>query len=299
MLDQVPLLAMPDSDRLSILKTSKLYIGGKFVRTESGRVWEALNAEGAPIANTCWGSRKDLREAVRAARAAQSGWAASSAYLKGQILYRMAEMLEDRRASFVQEIQRAGVSDAKEAEREVASAVDRLVYFAGWSDKITAIFGSVNPVSSPHFNFTVPEPTGVVGLLCPQTPSLLGFISMLGASLVMGNAVVAIVSETQPLPGATFAEVLATSDVPAGAVNILTGKQSELAEVLGTHLDVNAIVAATDDSAVRKTLGEAVSTNLKRVTFPDVEDWYGPAGEDPYQILRTAEMKTTWHPVGL
>ena len=214
----------------------------------------------------------------------------------------MAEMLEDRRTSFVEEIKRGGVSNAKAAEREVTAAVDRLVYFAGWTDKITAVFGSVNPVSSPHFNFTVPEPTGVVGLLCPQVPSLLGLATLLGSTLVMGNAAVVLLSETQPLPGTTFAEVVATSDVPSGVVNLLTGDQAELAPIMGSHLDVNAIVAATDDTAIRQTLVESVATNLKRVTLLDLskEDaWYGPEGEDPYQILKTVEMKTTWHPVGL
>lgn len=290
---------MPQSDRLTVLKTSKLYIGGRFVRTESGRVWPAKTPAGDAVANTCWASRKDLRDAVRAARGAQKGWAAASPYLKGQILYRMAEMLEDRHDTFVNEIVRGGVSNQEQAEREVKASVDRLVYFAGWSDKISAVFGSVNPVSTPHFNFTVPEPTGVVGLLCPEEPSLLAFVSMLAASLVLGNAIVAVVSETQPLAGATFGEVLATSDVPAGVVNLLTGKQRELADVLGTHLDINAIIVAPQDLEMRKALGQAVSTNLKRVSQIDVGDWYGSEGEDPYQILKTAEMKTTWHPVGL
>ncbi len=290
---------MPPPDRLTVLKTSKLYIGGRFVRTESGRVWPANTPAGNHVANTCWASRKDLREAVRAARSAQKGWATASPYLKGQILYRMAEMLEDRCDAFVNEIVRGGVSNKEEAELELKASVDRLVYFAGWSDKITAVFGSVNPVSTPHFNFTVPEPTGVVGLLCPNEPSLLAFVSMLAASLVLGNAVVAVVSESQPLAGASFGEVLATSDVPAGVVNLLTGKQSELAAPMRTHLDVNAIVAAAQDADMRALLGQAVATNLKRVSLIDVDDWYGPAGEDPYQILKTAEMKTTWHPVGV
>ncbi|MFT4641532.1 MAG: acyl-CoA reductase-like NAD-dependent aldehyde dehydrogenase [Verrucomicrobiales bacterium] len=292
---------MPSSERLSVLKTSKLYIGGRFVRTESGRYLQAKTTDGEHIANYCWASRKDLRDAVRVAREAQPGWASASPYLKGQILYRMAEMLEDRCETFVAEILRQSAGDRTAAEREVTAAVDRLVYFAGWSDKVTAIFGSVNPVSTPHFNFTVPEPTGVVGLLSPDTPCLLGFVSMLGASLVMGNAIVAVVSETQALPGATFGEVLATSDVPAGLVNILTGKREELASVMGSHMDVNAIVAAVSDVATRQVLGESVATNLKRIHFVDIvedEDWYGQAGEDPYQILHTTEMKTTWHPVG-
>ncbi|NCF85397.1 MAG: aldehyde dehydrogenase family protein [Verrucomicrobiaceae bacterium] len=289
---------MPQPDRITVLKTSKLYIGGRFVRTESGRVWPAKTPAGDQVANACWASRKDLREAVRAARCAQKGWAAASPYLKGQILYRMAEMLEDRHDTFVNEIVRGGVSGKDQAECEVKASIDRLVYFAGWSDKITAVFGSVNPVSTPHFNFTVPEPTGVVGLVCPDEPSLLALVSMLAASLVLGNAVVAVVSESQPLAGATFGEVLATSDIPAGVVNLLTGKQRELADVLGTHLDVNAIIAATQDPETRSALGEAVATNLKRVSLINVEDWYGPEGEDPYQILKTAEMKTTWHPVG-
>ena len=292
---------MPISDRLAVLKTSKLYVGGRFIRTESGRVWEARSPDGKHVATTCWASRKDLREAVRAARGAQKGWAATSPYLKGQILYRMAEMLEDRHEVFVAELKRSTGAGGKGAKREVSAAIDRLVYYAGWSDKITAVFGSVNPVSSPHFNFTVPEPTGVVGVLCPTAPSLLGLVSLLSASLVMGNAVVAVVSEGFPLPGATFVEVVATSDVPAGVVNLLTGSQAELAEVMGTHRDINAIVAATEEASLRKTLSEAATSNLKRVSFPALtgeERWYGPAGEDPYQILCTTEMNTTWHPVG-
>ena len=292
---------MSSPDRLPILKTSKLYIGGRFVRTESGRYLQALTPEGRHVANYCWASRKDLRDAVRAARGAQESWAEVSPYLRGQMLYRMAEMLEDRRETFVSAIRQHGGADRAAAQREVAASVDRLVYFAGWADKVTAVFGSVNPVSSPHFNFTVPRPTGVVGLICPEVPSLLGFVTLLGATLVMGNAVVAIVSPSCPLPGATFGEVLATSDIPAGVVNILTGRQDELAPVMGRHMDVDAILAATGDPDLKKILGQAVATNVKRVHFPALETeeaWYGAAGEDPYQILLTTEMKTTWHPVG-
>lgn len=290
---------MPTSNRLTVLKTSKLYIGGRFVRTESGRSLPVLAADGSHLSHYCWASRKDARETVRAARGAQSAWAASSAYLRGQILYRMAEMLEERGESFEKLLTQTGV-EVSAARREVSAAVDRLVYFAGWSDKITAVFGSVNPVSSPHFNFTTPEPTGVVALFCPARPSLLGLVTLIGASLVMGNALVVLVSETDPLPGAAFAEVLATSDVPAGVVNLLTGKADELAPVLADHLDVNAIVAAGMDEDTRRCLAEGAGRNLKRVHLVDLKEdaWYGEAGEDPYRILQTVEMKTAWHPVG-
>ncbi len=287
------------TERLTILKTSKLYIGGKFVRTESGRSLQVVDGDGKHRSNVCWASRKDLREAVRAARAAQSGWASDSAYLRSQILYRMAEMLEDRRSSFEEEL--AHHSTQKQAETEVQTSIDRLVAYAGWCDKLTAVFGSVNPVSSPHFNFTVPEPTGVVGIVCPETPALLAMVSLLASALVPGNAVVLLASDKHPLAGAAMAEVLATSDVPGGVVNILTGKQDELLEVMAGHLDVNAIVAATSDPNRRGILQTQGAANVKRVTFTDLEGdaWFVDDAADPYQILQTVEMKTTWHPVGV
>ena len=287
------------TERLTVLKTSKLYIGGKFVRTESGRSLQVVDGDGKHRSNVCWASRKDLREAVRAARAAQPGWAGLSAYLRSQILYRVAEMLEDRCSSFAEEL--AIFIGQKQAQAEVQASIDRLVAYAGWCDKMTAVFGSVNPVGSPHFNFTVPEPSGVVSILCPETPSLLAMVSLMAAALVPGNTVILLTSESQPLAAAAMAEVLATSDVPSGVVNVLTGKQEELLKVLAGHLDVNAIVAATPDVNHRRVLQTQGAANVKRVTFVDLEPkaWFDEQAADPYQILQTVEMKTTWHPVGI
>ncbi len=288
------------TDRLTVLKTSKLYIGGKFVRSESGRTLQALTAEGSHWANYGYASRKDLREAVVAARRAQPGWQGYSPYLRGQILYRMAEMLEDRASAFANGLIQSG-ADPTAASSEVHTSVDRLVHFAGWSDKVEAVFGSVNPVSTPYFNFTALEPMGVVGILCPREPALAAAVTLLAAAIVSGNTVVLLASESAPLPMADFAEVAATSDVPAGVLNILTGKPLELLEALATHYDVNAIVAAGVSDESRTVLGQHAATNLKRLSFPALtgDDWLGEAADDPYQLLETVERKTVWHPVGV
>ncbi|MFT5468526.1 MAG: acyl-CoA reductase-like NAD-dependent aldehyde dehydrogenase [Verrucomicrobiales bacterium] len=289
-----------EADRLKILKTYKLFIGGKFPRTESGRYAVAKNPEGEHVANYCKASRKDLRDAVRAARGAQSGWAKATAYLRGQIIYRIGEMVEGRAAQFVEELEQAGLS-TDEARREVAATVDRLVYYAGWSDKFDSVFGSVNPVASPHWNVTSSEPMGVVGLICPDQPGLLSLATLTAVAVVSGNAVVALASEKTPLPSITFAEAIATSDVPGGVINILTGERTELAPILAEHMDVNGVIDASGDSEIAKTVAEGSGLNVKRTPRWKLsgEEWFGSKAEDPYRILDAVEFKTAWHPAGV
>ncbi|MCB1203130.1 MAG: aldehyde dehydrogenase [Verrucomicrobiae bacterium] len=289
--------------RLKVLKTSKLYIGGKFPRTESGRTMTARNAStGEHLAHYCHASRKDLRDAVAAARSAFPGWSSTTAYLRGQILYRAAEMIEGRAGSIASEISAlTGVSSA-EARREVESSVDSLVHHAGWTDKLGSVFGSVNPVASAHFNFTFPEPCGVVGVFAPDQPSLLGLVTLLGRVVLSGNTCVALASETAPLPALSLAEALATSDLPGGVINLLTGVRSELAPWLASHLDVNAVIDASGDAAVLKTLQGGAAENLKRAhdhSLPSPVDWFGEVARDPYLILDSVEFKTAWHPMGI
>ena len=284
------------STRLGIRKTFKLYIGGKFPRSESGRCLTA-QSDGKPLDNYCHASRKDFRDAVTAARKAQPGWQKATAYLRGQILYRAAEMLEHRAPEMSAEIARStGVKQA-DAESEVHAAVDRLVYFAGWTDKYPQLFGSVNPVATSHFNFTTPEPAGVVSALCPDAPSLLGLVSLIAPVILSGNTVIALASQTTPLPAITFAEILATSDLPGGVVNILTGPHAEIVPHIAGHMDVNAIVDATGSTEAQA--GTAV--NLKRYAARALKpaDWFSEKAADPYWILDTVEMKTAWHPIGL
>jgi hypothetical protein len=284
--------------RLSVLKTYKLYIGGKFPRGESGRVTPARSLDDRThLANYCQASRKDFRDAVVAARKAQPGWEKASAYLRGQILYRAAEMSELRRAELEAELSRAGV---KQASREVSAAIDRLVYFAGWTDKFPQLFGSVNPVASQHFNFTFPEPTGVVVVVCPDSPSLLGMVSLTAPVILAGNTCVALAGETLPLAALTFAEILATSDLPGGVVNILTGTRSELASHFAGHMDVNAVVDGSGEPSIKETLRGGSAINLKRYCNHSLspEKWFSNDGANPYWIVNTVEMKTAWHPVG-
>jgi acyl-CoA reductase-like NAD-dependent aldehyde dehydrogenase len=279
--------------RLPVLKTYKLLIGGKFPRTESGRTLPATAPRsGAHLAHYCRASRKDVRDAVRAARGALAGWAEATPYLRGQILYRAAEMLESRSSALGDEIARSTGQRAAATRREVAAAADCLVYWAGWADKFTQVFGSVNPVTSPHFNFTTPEPTGVVAVIAPDEPSLLGFIAAIAPVIVTGNSAVALASEKFPLPALTLAEVLATSDFPAGVINVLSGVRGELAATIASHMDINAIADASGDAATHTTFQQGVAINLKRVSFPDA------LAEDPYRLADTVEMKTAWHPIG-
>lgn len=290
------------AERLSVLKTYKLYIGGKFPRTESGRYEIATHPEtGKQLANYCRASRKDLRDAVVAARKAQPGWAKASAYLRGQILYRAAEMLEGRADQLASELsQSAGITGAA-AQKEVAESVDRLVHYAGWTDKFAQVFGAVNPVASPHFNFTTPEPTGVVGIICPNQPSLLALVSLIAPVVLSGNSVVVLASEAAPLPAITLAEIIATSDVPGGVINLLSGFREELAPHFASHMDINAIVDGSSDAEIATTLREGAAENLKRVKARnlDARDWFGDAGKDAYAILDTVEFKTAWHPIGV
>jgi acyl-CoA reductase-like NAD-dependent aldehyde dehydrogenase len=287
--------------RLDIHKTYKLYIGGNFVRSESGRYLPARSPEGAHLENVCHASRKDLREAVSAARSAFGGWARKSAYLRGQILYRAAEMLQNRAVELVRELVRSTGASSSRAQKEVTLAVDRLVYFAGWTDKYSQLFGSVNPVASAHFNFTTPEPTGVVAVLAPDEPALVALVSMLAPVILSGNSVVAVASDRFPLPAGTFAEILATSDLPGGVVNILTGKRADLLQHLATHMDINAIVDGTGSTECASRLQAGTATNLKRYSNHSLKpaEWASGAAEDPYWILDTIEFKTAWHPIGL
>ncbi|MFM8721035.1 MAG: aldehyde dehydrogenase family protein, partial [Chthoniobacterales bacterium] len=251
--------------RLEVLKTYKLYVGGAFIRSESGKVVPALTPDGkTKLAQVCRGSRKDFRDAVVAARKAFGKWSGTGAYLKGQILYRAAEMLEMRAGEIEREIARSTGCSAAAARREVADAVELLVHYAGWTDKFTAVFGSVNPVSSPHFNFTYPEGTGVVVIFSPDTPSFVSLVHLVAATILTGNTCIVVASEKYPLPALTFGEILATSDLPSGVVNILSGKRSDIAPTAATHMDVNAIVNGCDDEALDKILHEGTATNLKR-----------------------------------
>ena len=289
------------STRLDVRKTYKLYIGGKFVRSESGRCLEATGPDGAHLDNYCWASRKDFRDAVVAARAAQDGWAKATAYNRGQILYRAAEMLESRREALAAEVSRSHGVTLEQARTGVGRVCDRLVHHAGWTDKYQQVFGSVNPVASPHFNFTTPEPMGVVVVLAPDLPVLLPMVSLLLPVILSGNTAIVIPSERAPLPALSFAEILATSDLPGGVVNILAGKRAELAPHIASHMDVNAIVDAAGVPEISAQLQAGVATNLKRYSnhaLPEA-DWFTERGEDPYWILDTVEMKTAWHPIGL
>lgn len=285
--------------RLPVLKTYKLFVGGAFVRSESGKVVAALSADGKEkLAEVCRASRKDLREAVVAARKAFTKWSGASAYLRGQILYRAAEMLEMRAGEMESEIVRGTGASRASARSEVATAVELLVHYAGWTDKFGAVFGSVNPVSSPHFNFTYPEATGVVVVFCPDAPSLVPLVHLVASTILSGNTCVAVSSETAPLPALTFGEILATSDFPGGVVNILSGCRADLAPTAATHMDVNAIVNGCDDPVLDKTLHEGTAVNLKRYARHTLArgDW-GQA-DRPLWILDTTEFKTAWHPVG-
>lgn len=280
--------------RIAVAKTYKIYIGGKFPRTESGRYFAFEDKQGNVLANMCRGSRKDFRNSVVAARKAQPGWAKASAYLRGQILYRIAEMLEGRRDQFIAELQLQG-SSARAAEKEVDLSIDRLIYFAGWTDKYQQVFSAVNPVSSSHFNFSVLEPTGVVSILAPDDTGLLGLISNIAPAIAGGNTCIVLASESKPLSAVSFAEVLHASDVPGGVVNILTGFRAELTEFFASHMDVNAIIYC--DNAIAKTVQVLAADNIKRVVARDRVDWMRDA-QNPYLIRDTQEVKTTWHPIG-
>jgi acyl-CoA reductase-like NAD-dependent aldehyde dehydrogenase len=289
--------------RLEVLKTYKLYIGGQFPRTESGRYYIATNSKNEKLANVCLGSRKDFRDAVGAARGAFGRWSSRAAFNRGQILYRIAEMLEGRKAQFIDELMKQDASKAQ-AEKEVNLSIDRLIYYSGWCDKFQQLYSSVNPVASSHFNFSVPEPTGVVAAIAPQNDlpagrqgSLLGLVSVIAPIIAGGNTCVVLASNTKPLCAVTFAEVLNSSDLPGGVVNILTGKVAELVSFFADHMDVNATVFCEADAATQKMIKEKSSLNVKRVVLYDKVKWNDASGQSPYFIMDFQEIKTTWHPI--
>ncbi|MGP3973140.1 aldehyde dehydrogenase family protein [Streptomyces sp. 8N114] len=285
--------------RLSVLKTYKLYVGGKFPRSESGRVYEVTDGKGQWLANAPLASRKDARDAVVAARKAFGGWSGATAYNRGQILYRIAEMLEGRREQFAAEVAAAeGLSKAK-AQAHTDAAIDRWVWYAGWSDKVAQVVGGGNPVAGPFFNLSTPEPTGVVAVLAPQKSSLLGLVSVLAPVIVTGNTAVLVPSRTAPLPALSLAEVLATSDLPGGVVNVLSGDTAEIARPLAAHQDVNAIDLAGADAELAAELEGAAAENLKRVLRPEAPgaaDWAVEPGLE--RVTAFLETKTVWHPIG-
>lgn len=285
-------------EHIEVLKTYKIYIGGNFPRTESGRFYKVYDSEKELLANACLCSRKDVRDAVRIARGAFNGWESRSAYNRGQILYRIAEMMESRRAEFEKQLSRIGFK-AAEAEADVTASIDRLIYYAGWTDKYQQVFGSVNPVASAHFNFSILNATGVVGILAPESSPLLGLVSVIAPVIAGGNTCVVLASEEFPLLSIIFAEVLNASDVPGGVVNILTGKRAELAEHFSSHMDINSIAYSDNlPKEMKKMIDENASTNIKRVVKKPVSDWYDKDAQNPYFIVDFQETKTTWHPIG-
>ena len=293
-----------DAARIPVRKTYKLYVGGQFPRSESGRSYVVRGADGTPLANAVRSSRKDVRDAVRLARGAAAGWAEKTAMNRGQVLYRVAELMEGRRAQFVDEVGAAEGVSAPRAEALVDRSIDRWVWYAGWADKLSQVLGTVNPVGAPYFNFTIPEATGVVGIVAPESSSLLGLVSRLAPAVVGGNAVVALASEPRPLPAVSLGEVLATSDVPAGVINILTGLRTELVPTLAAHMDVNALDTWGVPREMREQVEVSAMENVKRISRPprdsDGFDWLDDArAQRPEWIARYLEMKTVWHPIGI
>ncbi len=285
------------SDRVAVRKTYKLYIGGAFPRSESGRSYPVSSSKGELLAHAAQASRKDLRDAVVAARKAFPGWAAATAYNRGQILYRIAEMLEGRREQFAAEVSSVEGGSAKSALTLVDEAIDRWVYYAGWADKYAQVAGGTNPVAGPYFNFSLPEPTGVVGIVAPQESSLLGLVSVIAPALTTGNAVVVVASEERPLPAVSLAEVLATSDLPGGVLNLLTGRVAELSPWLASHRDVNALDLTGVDASARAALQVAAADNVKRVFIPRSTKWADDPGIS--RLGAFVETKTVWHPIGV
>ena len=283
--------------RIDVLKTYKIFIGGKFPRTESGRFFPLKNKDGDLIANICLSSRKDFRNAVVSARNTQKGWENTTALNKGQILYRIAEMLEGRRSQFIEELMMTG-SSRYQARNEVEQSIDRLIYYAGWSDKFQQIFSSVNPVASNHFNFSVPQAMGVVSVIAPNELPLLGLVSVIAPVIVGGNSCIVLSSEENPMVSISFAEVLNTSDVPHGVVNILTGKRKELISHFASHMDVNAIIYCGVDSGHASVVEKNTALNVKRAVNYADQNWINPDAQGPYHIMKSQEIKTTWHPIG-
>jgi acyl-CoA reductase-like NAD-dependent aldehyde dehydrogenase len=292
-------LTLPTSPRrVDVRKTYKLFIGGAFPRSESGRTYPISDRQGGFVANVAQASRKDVRDAVAAARKAQPGWAGATAYNRGQVLYRVAEMLEGRRSQFAEEVGAAEGITARAAASQVSEAIDRWVWYAGWTDKLSQVLGAANPVAGPYFNFSVPEPSGVIGVIAPSTSSLLGLVSVVAPAIVSGNTTVVIASTERPLPGVTLTEVLATSDLPGGVVNMLTGDVAELAPWLASHQDVDGLdLAGAADLA--EDLERSAADTVKRVLrAPDAEpDW--TVLPDLSRMVAFLETKTVWHPVGV
>ena len=282
--------------RIEVLKTYKMYIGGKFPRTESGRYYSLKNTKGEEIANMCTGSRKDFRNAVVEARKAFEPWSNRTAYNRSQILYRIAEMLEGRKAQFIDELMQMG-STKKQAENEVFTSIDRLIYYAGWADKYQQINSSVNPVSGPYFNFTIQEPTGVVAVIAPEENGLIGLVSTIAPIIVSGNSCIVLASESKALCSVSFAEVVNSSDVPGGVINILTGNAEELIPHFSTHKDVNSMLYCGNDKKATQLIKENSTTNLKRIVVKKDIDWMKNENESPYFITKFTEVKTTWHPI--
>jgi len=295
----------PAPARIAVRKTYKLYVGGQFPRSESGRSYVVRAADGTPLANAVRGSRKDVRDAVRAARAAFPGWDGKTAMNRGQVLYRVAELLEGRRAQFEAEVAQAEGLSASAAREQVDRAVDRWVWYAGWADKIAQVLGTVNPVGASYFDFTIPEPTGVVGIVAPEASSLLGLVSRLAPVVVGGNTCVLLASESRPLPAVTLSEVLATSDVPGGVINVLTGYRREMLPTLAAHMDVNALDTWGVGSDALEDVERAAFENMKRLGRAprgraERFDWLDDrAAERPEWIAAFLEMKTVWHPIGM
>jgi acyl-CoA reductase-like NAD-dependent aldehyde dehydrogenase len=286
------------ASRIEVRKTYKLYVGGAFPRSESGRTYEITDTKDRFLANAALASRKDARDAVVAARKAVGGWSGATAYNRGQVLYRVAEVMEGRREQFVADVVAAEGLTARRAEAVVDAAIDRWVWYAGWADKLAQVLGASNPVAGPYFNFSVPEPTGVVAVIAPQDSSLLGLVSVVAPVVVSGNTCVVVASEDRPLPAITLSEVLATSDVPGGVVNLLTGRAAEIAPWLAAHMDVNAIdLAGVDEAALRRELEVAAADNVKRVRRPDTTDWSADPGLSRMRAF--LETKTVWHPIGV
>ncbi len=284
--------------RIAVNKTYKMYVDGKFIRSESGRYFKLQNSDGETIANICRASRKDFRDAVVSSRKAQPEWYKKSAYNRAQIMYRIAEVMESRKAQFIENFLLQGITLSK-AEQEITSAIDRLVYYAGWSDKYIQLFSSVNPVESSHFNFSYPEPTGVVGIIAPENSALLGLVSLIAPVIIGGNTVVVLTDQKFPLTATDFTEVLHASDVSSGVVNILTGYKSELLKQFATHMDVNAVVYGGNDAEDLKTLQLNAALNVKRIVKNYYDNYFTADAQNPYHIMDTQEIKTTWHPVGL
>lgn len=284
-------------ERIPVLKTYKIFINGQFPRTESGRYYP-ITLKNGQVINLCLSSRKDFRNAVVAARGAQEKWESRSAYNRSQILYRIAEMLETRADQFISELVSLGET-ASSAKKEVAHSVDRLIHYAGWCDKYNQVFSSVNPVASSHFNFSSMEPVGVVAIIAPEESALLGLISVIAPVIAGGNTCVVLASETKALCSVTLSEVIHSSDVPAGVINIMTGNRTELADQFSTHMDVNAVYINTEDAVLKMKSESNASLNVKRAVIESKQDWSDDSTQSPYRILDFQEVKTTWHPIGI